>query len=57
MSHSEKNPTAAAQPSIADVTTLDSRTIANYGKCMATTAPDSVKDAGRVHVGAGMMRF
>ena len=57
MSHSEKNPTAAAQPSIADVTTLDFRTIADSGKCMATTAPDSVKDAGRVHVGAGMMRF
>ena len=30
MSHSEKNPTAAAQPSIADVTTLDSRTIADF---------------------------
>jgi hypothetical protein len=57
MSNSEKNPAAAAQPAIADATPLASRTIADSGKCMATAAPDSVKDAGRVHVGAGMMRF
>jgi len=57
MSESEKNTVVAAQTVIADPATSDLRTAADSGKRIATTAPDSVKDAGRVHVGAGMMRF
>ncbi len=33
------------------------QTVARPEKTTSVTARDSVKDAGRVHVGGGMMRF
>jgi hypothetical protein len=56
MSETEKTILTGAQPVVTDATAA-SRTGANTDKRISITAPDSVKDAGRVHVGAGMMRF
>jgi hypothetical protein len=57
MSETEKTILTGAQPVVTDATATASRTGANTDKRISITTPASVKDAGRVHVGAGMMRF
>jgi hypothetical protein len=49
MSESDKNTVANANTT-ADVATRP-------GKPISATAPASVKDSGKVHIGGGMMRF
>jgi hypothetical protein len=51
MSVSEKNTATKSTPTAADVAAP------RPDRLVSITSPASVKDPGRVHVGAGMMRF
>jgi hypothetical protein len=57
MFRSAETSTTQTHPIEAESTTLASAAEAQPGRVIASTAPDSVKDAGRVHIGGGMMRF
>ena len=57
MTETQKITQTGTQTVSADATSPVARAGANSDKRISITAPDSVKDAGRVHVGAGMMRF
>lgn len=57
MFRSAETCTTQTHPSEAESTTLASGAEGQPSRVIAITAPDSVKDAGRVHIGGGMMRF
>jgi hypothetical protein len=57
MSESSQTTVINANTTTAGSTLSTAQTVARPEKTISITARDSVKDAGRVHVGGGMMRF
>jgi len=56
MFETEKTTVPCTKPVVADATAAP-RTGMDSDKRISIVTPDSVKDAGRVHIGGGMMRF
>ena len=57
MSESSQTTVINANTTTAGSTLSTAQTVARPERTISITARDSVKDAGRVHVGGGMMRF